>query len=154
MPLKSHPVANFELEHQRLDALLRLHLLRLVAGDFGRAHESLLLWRQALDRHIAIEESRLLPHVPGHARWAAEVYKLEHERIILLADAYAARMGAVAAKPPEAADPTYAAVLGLIDAIHTLRHVLEHHHQREETALARELPDALQREAWVSEPKP
>lgn len=154
MPLKSHPIASFELEHQRLNALLRLHLLQLIAGDFGRAHESLLLWRQALDRHIAIEERRLLPHVPGYARWPAEVYKLEHERISLLADAHAVRMGVVAAKPPEAGDATYAAILGLIDAIHALRHVLEHHHQREETALARELPDALQGEAWVSEAEP
>lgn len=152
MPAKPHSVASFELEHQRLDAQLRAHLLQLIAGDFGRAEESLLVWRQALDRHIAIEEGRLLPHVPANARWAAEVYKLEHERINLLADAYAARMRAVAARLPEAGDATHATALALIDAVHALRHVLEHHHQREETALARELPDALQREAWAPAP--
>ena len=41
-----------------------------------------------------------------------------------------------------------AAVLGLLDAAHALRHVLEHHHEREHQALAHELPESLQAAAW------
>ena len=36
-----------------------------------------------------------------------------------------------------------------LDGVHSLRHVLDHHHQREETALAHELPAALQQAAWA-----
>ena len=40
------------------------------------------------------------------------------------------------------------AALNLLDAAHSLRHLLEHHHQREEMALALELPESLQQAAW------
>jgi hypothetical protein len=36
----------------------------------------------------------------------------------------------------------------LLDAAHALRHVLEHHHEREHTALAHELPLEVQEAAW------
>jgi len=41
-------------------------------------------------------------------------------------------------------------VLLLLDAAHALRHVLEHHHEREEMALAHELPLDVQQAAWAS----
>ena len=39
-------------------------------------------------------------------------------------------------------------MLVLIDAAHALRHVLEHHHEREHSALAHEIPLELQEAAW------
>ena len=39
-------------------------------------------------------------------------------------------------------------MLALLDAAHALRHLIENHHQREEMALAHELPAALQQAAW------
>ena len=89
-----------------------------------------------------------MPHVPANARWPARMYLLEHERIELLADEYATRVGALAARPPRGARTRGEAVLTLLDAAHALRHLLEHHHQREEMALAQELPPALQQAAW------
>ncbi|GAP64841.1 hypothetical protein MBSD_n0123 [Mizugakiibacter sediminis] len=142
------PLPHFERRHRRLDALLQAHLLDVAGADFVRALPRLRRWRRALDRHIEIEETRLLPHVPAGARWAARVYRAEHERIALLADKYAARLEAVAARPPCGERARRRAVLALLDAAHALRHVLEHHHAREEQALAHELPAALQAEAW------
>ena len=138
----------FEREHQRIDALLHAHLLDVVGGDFQSARRRLARWRQALNRHIEIEHTRLLPHVPAGARWDARVYQLEHDRIALLADEYAARVQAAAAHTPRGRQARRQAILDLLDAAHSLRHLLEHHHQREEMALAHELPALLQAAAW------
>lgn len=142
------PPLHFERQHRRLDAMLQAHLLDVAGADFAGALLRLRRWRHALDRHIEIEETRLLPHVPEGARWAAQVYRVEHDRITLLADKYALRVQAVAARPPRSERARRRAVLALLDAAHALRHVLEHHHEREHMALAHELPAALQAEAW------
>lgn len=149
-----HPTpspAYFERQHDWLEAQLHAHLLDVVGGDFGSALERLRHWRQHLNRHIEIENTRLLPHVPAGARWAARVYLLEHERIVLLADEYEARVQAVVRQPPQAELERRRTVLMLLDAAHALRHVIEHHHEREHVALAHELPAALQAAAWAGE---
>ncbi|MBS0466777.1 MAG: hypothetical protein JSR14_06110 [Proteobacteria bacterium] len=143
--------AYFEEQHARLDAQLQAHLLDVVGGDFSSALERFQRWHRGLSRHIEIENTRLLPHVPEGARWAARVYLLEHERIGLLADEYEQRVQAVIKSPPRDELARRRAVLVLLDAAHALRHVLEHHHEREHMALARELPLALQAEVWAGE---
>ncbi|RKJ95570.1 hypothetical protein [Alicycliphilus denitrificans] len=144
----THSPAYFEDQHERLDAQLQAHLLDVVGADFGAALERLQRWRADLARHIEIENTRLLPHVPQGARWAARVYLLEHERIALLADEYAQRVQAAAAHPPRDEAARRRAVLQLLDSAHALRHVLEHHHEREHQGLARELPLDLQAAVW------
>ena len=142
---------HFERQHERLDALLHAHLLAVAGADFASALQHLQQWHQGLLEHIAIENTRLLPHVPEGARWAARVYLLEHERIALLAEEYLAKVQACAAQPPRSERARRQAVLALLDAAHALRHVLEHHHEREHMALAHELPLALQQAAWAGE---
>ena len=147
MTKTEHP-AYFEQQHERLDAQLHAHLLDVVGGDFAGALQRLQQWRRDLDRHTEIENARLLPHVPEGARWAARVYLLEHERIALLAEEYRERVQAVAQQPPQDESGRRHAVLMLLDAAHALRHVLEHHHEREHTALGHELPLEVQEAAW------
>ena len=142
-----HP-HHFERQHERLDALLHTHLLAVAGADFAPALQHLQQWHRGLLEHIAIENTRLLPHVPEGARWAARVYLLEHERIALLAEEYTARVQAVVRHPPQDEAARRRAVLMLIDAAHALRHVLEHHHEREHSALAHELPLEVQEAAW------
>ena len=132
-----------------MEAQLHAHLLHVVGADFERARTALQRWRRALARHIDIENHRLLPHLPEGARWPARLYLLEHERITLLADEYAERVQAATAHAPQGRQARRHAVLNLLDAAHALRHLLEHHHQREEMALAQELPAALQAKAWA-----
>lgn len=148
----SNPPAYFERQHERLDALLHAHLLDIVGADFGAALEHLRRWRQELAQHIEIENTRLLPHVPEGARWAPRVYLLEHERIALLADEHLQRVQAAARQPLQGETERRRAVLALLDGAHALRHLLEHHHEREHMALAHELPLALQRAAWEGVP--
>ncbi|QXL83297.1 hypothetical protein [Comamonas sp. NLF-1-9] len=142
------PARHFAHQHAQLDALLQTHLLELMGGDFARAEQAFSRWRAELVAHIAIEERELLPHLPAQARWAAKVYLAEHERIALLAREHAARLTQVLANPPEPGMAQRRAALWLIDAVHPLRHVLEHHHQREEGTLALELAQDLQARAW------
>ena len=78
----------FEHQHERLEAQLHAHLLDVVGADFDSALQRLQRWRADLAQHIEIENTRLLPHVPPGARWAARVYLVEHDRIALLADEY------------------------------------------------------------------
>ena len=145
------PPAYFEAQHERLDAQLHAHLLDVVGADFPAALTRLQAWRADLAQHIEIENTRLLPHVPEGARWPARVYLLEHERIALLADEYEQRVQAVIAQPPRDEQARRRAVLILLDAAHALRHVLEHHHEREHQGLAHELPLELQRAVWAGE---
>lgn len=139
---------HFERQHERLDALLHAHLLDVAGVDFASALRHLQQWHGGLQEHITIENTRLLPHVPEGARWAARVYLLEHERIALLAEEYLERVQAVVQHPPQDEPARRRAVLMLLDAAHALRHVLEHHHEREHSALAHELPQDLQEAAW------
>lgn len=150
MTTSADPARHFARQHEQLDAQLHAHLLDVVGGDFASAQQRLQIWRAGLARHIEVEDTLLLPHVPEGARWAARVYRLEHERIALLADEYAERLQAVLAQPPRDAQAQRRAALYLLDAVHALRHVLEHHHEREHSALAQELPQALQEAAWRS----
>ena len=138
----------FEHQHERLEAQLHAHLLDVVGADFEGALRRLQRWRADLAQHIEIENTRLLPHVPPGARWAARVYLVEHDRIALLADEYLLKVRAMAQQAPQGEQARRAAVLGLLDAAHALRHVLEHHHEREHQALAHELPESLQAAAW------
>lgn len=144
----NHAPAFFNHQHAQLDAQLHAHLLDVAGADFGSALQRLQRWRTDLAQHIAIENTRLLPHVPEGARWAARVYLLEHERIALLAEEYIARVQAVVCHPPPDEAARRRTVLMLIDAAHALRHVLEHHHEREHSALAHELPLEVQEAAW------
>ena len=66
---------HFERQHERLDALLHAHLLDVAGADFTSALQHLQQWHLGLQEHIAIENTRLLPHVPAGARWASEAIK-------------------------------------------------------------------------------
>lgn len=142
----------FEAQHAHIEALLTDHLLEVVGGDFAQAQRLFVQWHGALQTHIHIENTALLPHVPTSARWAATVYLREHERIALLAEEYAQRLQLVLNHPPRDALAQRRASLYLLDAIHALRHVIEHHHERENTALAHELPLELQQQVWAQVP--
>ena len=143
---------HFEAQHAHIEALLTAHLLEVVGGDFAQAQRLFVQWHGALQTHIHIENTALLPHVPTSARWAATVYLREHERIALLAEEYAQRLQLVLHHPPRDALAQRRASLYLLDAIHALRHVIEHHHERENTALAHELPLELQQQVWAQVP--
>ena len=141
----------FEEEHARIGTGMQAHLLALAGADFAEALQHFGRWQQDLMQHIAIENNLLLPHLPANARWPARMYELEHERITLLAEEYRARLERVCQQPPVDEHARRQTILDLLDASHALRHLLEHHNQREETALAHELAPELQQAVWPAQ---
>lgn len=139
----------FQQQHQQLDALLQAHLLDVIGNNLQRSQRRLQRWHDELLRHIEVEERCLLPHVPDGARWPARLYRLEHERIVLLAQQYAERVRVAAARRLDGCLDQRRNSLALLDAAHALRHLLEHHHEREQIALGNEIPIRLQAGSWI-----
>ena len=132
--------------------LLEQHLA--FGGLFARHQEALLDRRledgtrlleeysEHLRAHIAVEEQALLPKCGGNgsSRWPPEVYRAEHRRIEQLLEKARARLRREARQ-----GITAAALIALLDEERTLKRLVEHHHEREETALFAEVFPGAQR---------
>lgn len=133
-----------------LDLLLEQH--GTLADLFARHQEALLdrRWAEAArlledyDRrlrcHIRFEEEHLLPrseHVQS-MRWPANVYRAEHRRIEQLMAKAAERL-----TNEQRRGITAAVLISLLDEERALKHLLEHHHEREEKGLFGELRPRL-----------
>jgi len=126
--------------------LLEQHL---AFGDLFARHQEALLDRRLEDAarlleeygerlraHIALEEQDLLPKCGGNgsSRWPPEVYRAEHRRIEQLLEKARDRLQREARH-----GITAAALIALLDEERTLKRLVEHHHEREETALFSEV---------------
>lgn len=100
---------------------------------------------------MRLEEEHLLPHC-GRAqavRYPANVYRAEHRRIEQLMEKAAERL-----TNAQRRGITPAVLISLLDEERTLKHLLEHHHEREEKARFGELRAELSgvaRSALVAE---
>lgn len=132
-----HDIAS---EHDALDALMATHLDRLLAGDLAAALETFDAFAQALCDHMACEEQALFPRLAAlpAPRWKVGVYQAEHDRLRLLAAGQRERL-VDAAREGGCGAQLRARILALLDAAHPLRHVLDHHQQREASGLLAEL---------------
>ncbi|GEM_PF-2367089 len=124
------PLDEFERAHRRLAALLLRHRVALVERKGTLAGECFDAWRIALARHIRLEETFLLPWLDKSARWAPWVYLAEHRKVERLADALTDPVGAISG---ESVDPVR--ILELLEREMPLKHLAEHHHEREEMDL-------------------
>jgi hemerythrin-like domain-containing protein len=121
----------------------------LAFGDLFARHQEALLDRRLEDAarmleeygerlrtHIALEERALLPKCGSHgsSRWPPEVYRAEHRRIEQLLEEARERLQREARR-----GITAAALIAILDEERTLKRLVEHHHEREETALFTEV---------------
>lgn len=129
-------------QHLALGEMFARHQESLVDRRWAEAAERLVEYERYLRGHIEFEERHLLPHCRvGRLRWAREVYLAEHRRIEQLLRK--AMDGLALARRSEM---TAAAIIALLDGEKTLKHVVEHHHEREENGLFAELRGA----DWVN----
>lgn len=115
----------------------RRHQEALVTRYWKQAASLLEEYSTRLRRHIEIEQRLLLPHcdaVSASIRWQARVYRAEHERIAQL---LARNIQHLAQTRQRGMTP--AGLIALLDEERMLKHVLEHHHEREEQGLFAEL---------------
>jgi hemerythrin-like domain-containing protein len=132
--------------HLALSDLFARHQEALVERRWTEAARLLDEYGQSLLRHIDFEERNLLPRCDavGSARWSSAVYRAEHRRIEQLLCKATDRL-----RHARESEITPAVLISLLDEERTLKHLIEHHHEREEKALFVELRGeaALSREA-------
>lgn len=126
--------------HAELEELLLCHQEALLLADWGLARRYLALYGSGLRLHIRQEDELLLPRYREHEQgqpWPARVYEGEHRKLErqlqLCRRAFAALLQA----------PSRRGVIGLIEQQKSLKHLAEHHHQREEESLFPVLDAAL-----------
>lgn len=139
--LSLDPFSILSDEHALLVRLFARHQEALVNRSWARAARLLENYGKHLQCHIAIEERILLPQcdrLQAPPRWEAKVYRAEHRRIESLLAKNCARLVHARRR-----GMTATALIALLDEEKTLKHLLEHHHEREEMALFVELRHIL-----------
>ncbi|HEX8757204.1 MAG TPA: hemerythrin domain-containing protein [Steroidobacteraceae bacterium] len=129
----------FELlleQHVAFADLFARHQEALLDRRFEDASRLLEEYGERLREHIALEESCLLPKCAAldSVRWPPQVYRAEHRRIEQLL----ARTGERLRREGHLG-MTAAALISILDEERTLKRLVEHHHEREETALFSEV---------------
>lgn len=135
------PLDMMATQHVALAQLYGRHQELLVTRYWKQAASLLEEYRARLTRHIEIEERLLLPHceaVAAAIRWQATVYRAEHQRIGQLLEKNIRHLAQARQR-----GMTPAGLITLLDEEKTLKHVLEHHHEREEKGLFTELRGQL-----------
>lgn len=135
------PIGVLQQEHVALQKMFALHQQALVIRAWAHAAHLLEDYQQRLQRHIQLEERFLLPYCPQvktPQQWPAHVYALEHRRLEELLNQAGTRLAVARRRGVKPA-----ALIALLDQEKTLKHLLEHHHERENRALFRLVRDAL-----------
>lgn len=127
-------------QHGALADLFASHQEALLDRRWTEAARLLKDYDRGLRRHIELEEEHLLPHCEhSHGmRWPANVYRAEHRRIEQLLHKAAERLAIARCR-----GITPAVLILLLDEERSLKHLLEHHHEREEKGLFGELRATL-----------
>lgn len=136
-------MASFEDFHRDMEQLFAFHQEALVCGDFGLAARYLALYRSALRLHIQQEDALVLPRYRAfEARypWPARVYDGEHRKLERHLGRCVTRFATLCRAP------SLGGVIDLLDAEKSLKHLSEHHHQREEESLFPALHENLGRD--------
>ena len=122
--------------HVLIDEFLLLHQEALVAMDFQLADKIWQLFSDLLQSHIDTENTLLFPLVERlctEKRWPVSLYQHEHNKIVSLQHEVAIRLQALYAAP------TRRGVVMMLDYQRSFKNVIEHHEEREEIALLKEL---------------
>ena len=129
-------------EHASLDILFQRHQEMLVSHAWARAARLLTQYQERLTAHIRLEEKFLLPYCTDGSgsspRWGSHVYRTEHRKLEELVRAVTVRLASARRR-----GVTPAMLIDLLDKERTLKHVAQHHHEREEKGLFIELRERL-----------
>lgn len=146
MQARADPIGLLLQQHVALGDLFARHQEALLERRWEEAARRLEDYAGHLRCHIELEERYVLPH-GGHRkalRWPIEVYRAEHRRIEQLLDNAAQRLERACATRI-----TAATIISLLDEERTLKHLIEHHHDREEQGLFGEVRAELPGEARI-----
>lgn len=124
--------------HRHMDELILLHQEALLLQQTNLAERFLALFRAMISAHIDAENTWLLPRLDAlaEARWPALLYRKEHDKILDMLTNVDAKMRLLEGKTAQDYRRT---VLALLDYERAFKNVVEHHEEREEMAMLREL---------------
>lgn len=134
--------ASLDAMHEALDEQFLRHQECLVERDLPGARRHLRDFAAGMALHLAQEDDWLLPLYaarggPAPRGGAPEVFRLEHARIRELIDRVVARVERLDAAPGARE------LIALLERQATLKHVLEHHTERERAILYPRLQEVV-----------
>ncbi len=126
--------------HALLDELFLLHQEAILAREYTLVTTSLLLFKQWLTAHLELEDELFLPALSRHCpepRWRPELYRKEHQKILKLLEELDLRVREFGIESGRRD------IIRLLDHQRRFKGLLEHHEEREEKGLLKELDEYL-----------
>lgn len=121
----------FETMHSRLNAVFKLHQHAILSYAWPPVSTTLAAYSKLLQTHIDLEDHWLIPifERAGKQRyWPASTFLAEHRKITALLERHQQQLAISFADPRDR-------VLATLDSARRLAHLIEHHHQREDSSL-------------------
>ena len=138
IPGSANPFTILKQEHAVIDRLFQSHQEMLLDRSWAKALRLLEHYQQLLESHIEFEDSILLPDCITDSiepvRWKARVYLAEHRGVEELVNEARTRLVTIRRRGIKSS-----MLIELLDQERTVKHVLEHHHEREEKGIYDEL---------------
>jgi hemerythrin-like domain-containing protein len=136
-------ITHLNRQHKHIDDLFVTHQKFLMHGEMGKASETLLELRKFLKYHLEAEDKVLIPLYeklvsPIPAGGAVEFFIHEHNKINRYMDEFYGRSIDTSADSLD--------LVHLFDEHYKFKHLLDHHHTREDTFLFRLLDRVLTEE--------
>lgn len=132
-------------QHLELGELFMQHQEALVQARFDDAVAAMARFNTCLSAHMVLEEKYLFPEfalIKRRTRWDVELYEMEHGKIRKLCDSLVKDLHWLRDQGLQGSD-LYRNIIALLDREKTFKGMLEHHEDREEDAMLRELDTAL-----------
>ena len=128
-------------QHLELRELFLLHQEALLQAGFDDAITLLSRFNTCLSAHMTLEEKYLFPAfalIERKTRWDVDLYEMEHGKIRRLYETLVDDLSWLRDQTLNASD-LRRNIIALLDKEKTFKGMLEHHEDREEDAMLREL---------------
>ena len=132
-------------QHLALRELFMQHQEALLQARFDEAIESLVNFYTRLAVHMALEEQHLFPEfskIDRKTRWDVSLYEKEHVKVKQLYETILNDLMWLSQQSFNESD-TRRNIIALLDREKTFKGLLEHHEDREESAMLKELDEKL-----------
>lgn len=133
-------------QHLELRELFARHQEMLLIGQFEEARVWLDHYMVCQKAHIQIENNYLLPEftkIERKTQWDSSVYEKEHDKIIKLYENVSDDLNWLTEQELSESDRRRN-IIALLDKEKTLKGLNEHHEDREEEAMLKELDEQLE----------
>jgi hypothetical protein len=133
-------------QHLELRELFARHQEMLLLGQFEDANVWLQQYIVCQKVHIQIEDNYLLPEfakIERTTQWDASLYEKEHAKITQLYENIVEDLNWLSEQELDESDKRRN-IIALLDKEKTLKGLNEHHEEREEEAMLKELDEQLQ----------